>query len=103
MILSVYKDDEEIDIKKVKDSLEAEDNMLIQDIIDNVKLSGDDEEYFHDCIKGIEEARLNKREKEIIQILSILDDEQDRDKIEALTIEFKKIMEQKEAIKKSRR
>ncbi|MDD3169165.1 MAG: toprim domain-containing protein, partial [Eubacteriales bacterium] len=103
LILSVYKDDEEIDIKKVKDSLETEENILFQDIIDNIKLSDDDEKYFQDCVKGIEEARLNKREKEIIQIFSILDDEQDRDKIEALTIEFKEIMELKEAIKKSRR
>ncbi|HVI41647.1 MAG TPA: hypothetical protein VM577_13425, partial [Anaerovoracaceae bacterium] len=100
---SVYKDDAEIDIKQVKDNLEAEDNKLFQDIIDNVKLSDDDEKYFQDCIKGIEEARLNKREKEIIQILSILDDDEDRDKIEALTIEFKEITQLKEAIKKSRR
>jgi DNA primase len=103
LIRSEYKDDEEIDLKKIKDSLEAEDNILFQDIIDNIKLSDDDEKYFQDCIKGIEEARLNKREKEIIQILSIMDDEEDRDKIEALTIEFKELMELKEAIKKSRR
>ena len=103
LIRSEYKDDEEIDVKKIKDSLEAEDNILFQDIIDNIKLSDDDEKYFQDCIKGIEEARLNKREKEIIQILSIMDDEEDRDKIEALTIEFKELMELREAIKKSRR
>jgi len=103
LILSVYKDDEEIDLNKVEDSLEAEDNILFQDIIDNVKLSDDDEEYFHDCIKGIEEARLNKREKEIIRDLSVLNDDEDQDKIEALTIEFKELMELKEAIKKSRR
>lgn len=100
LIQSIYKEEEEIDIKKIKDSLDVEDNKLFQDIIDNIKLPDDEEKYFQDCIKGIEEARLVKRENEIIQILTILNDEEDRDKIEALTIE---LMEIKEAIKKGRK
>ncbi|MEL7656218.1 MAG: DNA primase, partial [Bacillota bacterium] len=91
LILSIYKDDEEIDMKKVEDSLEAEDNRFLQDIIDNIQLADKDEQVFQDCIIRIEEARLVKREQEIIQIISILDDDKDRDKIEALTIEMMEI------------
>ncbi len=95
MILSVYKSDEEIDIKKVEDSLEAEDNRLLQDIIENIQLADKEERVFLDCISRMEKAQLVKREKEIIQIMSILDDEKDRDKIEALTIEMMEIQKAK--------
>lgn len=95
LILSVYKSDEEIDIKKVKDSLETEDIRFLQDIADNIQLADKDEQVFQDCIIRIEEARLAKREKEIIQIISILDDDKDRDKIEALTIEMMEIQKAK--------
>ena len=88
LIQSVYQEDEEIDMKKIEDSLEAEDNRLLQDILENIQLAGKEEQVFQDCILSIEEARLAKREQEIIQIISILDDEKDRDKIEALTIEI---------------
>lgn len=88
LILSVYKDDEEIDMKKVADSLEAEDNRFLQDIIENIQLADKEEQVFQDCVLRIEAARLAKREQEIIQIISILDDDKDRDKIEALTIEL---------------
>ena len=95
LIRSVYKDDEEIDRKKVEDSLDAEDNRFLQDIIDNIQLADKDEQVFQDCILRIEAARLAKREQEIIQIISILDDEKDRDKIEALTIELMDIQKAK--------
>lgn len=95
LILSVYKDDEEIDLKKVEDGLEEEDNRLLLDIIDNIQLADKDEQVFQDCILRIEAARSAKREQEIIQIISILDDEKDRDKIEALTIELMEIQKAK--------
>ena len=95
LILSVYRDDEEIDMRKVEDGLEAEDNQFLQDIIDNIQLADKEEQVFQDCIARIEAAGLAKREQEIIQIISILDDEKDRDKIEALTIELIEIQRAK--------
>lgn len=88
VIKSVYKSDEEIDVKKVEDSLEADDNKLLQDIMENIHLADKEEQVFQDCINSIKEAVLAKREQEIIQLISILDDENDRDKIDALTIEL---------------
>lgn len=100
LILSVYKDDEEIDMKKVEDSLEEGDELLLQDIVENIQLADKEEQVFQDCVLRIEKAGQAKREQEIIQIISILDDEKDRDKIEALTIEM---MELQKAKNKERR
>jgi len=87
MILSVYKEDEEIDLKKLADSLDEVDNRLLQDIIDNIQIADKDEQIFQDCVSAIETARLEKREREIIQMISVLDDDTDREEIEALTME----------------
>ena len=95
LIFSVYKDDEEIDIKKVEDSLESEDNWVLNDIIENIHLADKEEQVFQDCIHRIEESRTEKREQEIIKILSILDDENDQGKIEELTIELMEIQKAK--------
>lgn len=104
MILSVYKDDEEIDLKKLEDGLEEEDNRLLQDIIDNIQLADKDEQVFQDCVTRIETAKLTKREQEIRQILSILDEENDADQIAALTIENMNIqMEIQKAKNKDRK
>lgn len=75
VILSVYKDDEEIDLNKVKDSLEPEELVVLQDILENIHLADKEEQVFLDCIARIESERIAKREKEIIKILSIIDEE----------------------------
>jgi len=104
LILSVYKDDEEIDMKKVEDSLEAEDDRFLQDILENIHLADKEDQVFQDCVSRIEMDRLAKREQEIIQIISILDEENDADQIEALTIEKINIqMEIQKAKNKDRR
>ncbi|QOX62584.1 DNA primase [Anoxybacterium hadale] len=95
LILSVYKDDEEIDIKKLEDSLEEEDSRLLHDIIENIQFADKEDQVFQDCVYRIHTSHLKKREKEIIQIMSILDDEKDRDKIETLTIELIEIQKEK--------
>jgi len=95
LMLSVYTEDEEIDIKKLEDSLEEEDIRFLREIIENIQLADKDEQVFQDCVSRIEAERLAKRENEIIQILSILDDEKDRDKIEAFTKELMEIQKVK--------
>lgn len=75
VILSIYKDDEEIDLNKVKDSLEPQELAVLQDILENIHLADKEEQVFLDCIARIESERIAKREKEIIKILSIIDEE----------------------------
>lgn len=93
LILSVYQEDEEIDLKKIADSLETEENRVLRDIVDNIQLAGKDEQVFRDCVMTIEIDGLKKRAAEIEKILSILNDETDEEKINALMIEKKEIDE----------
>lgn len=95
LILMEYKEDEEIDIKKIKDSLDSQENEILEDIIENIQLSGKEEQVFQDCIGKIEESKNVKREQEIITILSILDDKEDEDRIESLTIELMELQKAK--------
>lgn len=88
LILSIYKCDEEIDIQKLEDSLEADEIKLLRDIIENIHLADKEEQVFLDCIASIEGIKTAKRERDIINILSILDDESDKDNIEELTKEL---------------
>ena len=95
MILAVYKEEEEIDIKKVEDSLDSAENSILVDIMDNVCFADKEEQVFLDCIHKIEENRVGKREQEIIKLLSILDDETDQDQIEKLTKELMELQKTK--------
>jgi hypothetical protein len=54
-----------------------------------------DEQIFRDCVLRIKASGMAKREQEIIQILPLLDDENDQDKIEALTKELMDIQKAK--------
>lgn len=98
IILSIYRDDEEIDIKKLEDSLDTEENKMLQDILENIHVADKDEQVFMDCITRIERMKTAKRERDIINILSILDDENDKDNIEKLTIELMEIQRAKNKI-----
>ena len=95
IIKSLYRDDEEIDIKKVFDSLDEEGRRLLKDIIENIQFADKDSEVFDDCISHINSMSRVKREDEIIKLLSVLDDEKDKDKIFALTQELMQIQREK--------
>lgn len=95
IIKSLYKDDEEIDIKKLQDSLDDEGNRMLSDIVENVHLADRDSQVFEDCIYHIKKIYTKKREEEIIKLLSVLDDEKDRDSILALTKELMQIQREK--------
>jgi len=99
LILSIYKKDEEIDINMVEDSLPDEDQRLLKDIIENIQLADKEEQVFNDCIAHIKNNKTAKRERDIINILSILDDESDRDNIEELTKELIEIQRAKQGRK----
>ena len=96
VIKSLYRDDEEIDIKKVCDGLDEDENRVLKDIIENIHLAGKDNEVFRDCIAHIEESLRIKREDEIIKLLTVLNDDSDKDKILALTKELMEIQSGKD-------
>ena len=91
----LYREDQEIDVGKLADSLEPEEVAVLSDILDNVKLTDKEEDAFSDCIARIKNERLRLREQQIIQMLSLADDETDAAYVEALTRELMTIQQQK--------
>ncbi|WP_324826006.1 DNA primase [Sinanaerobacter sp. ZZT-01] len=95
LIQSLYKDDEEIDRKKLADALEPAEYQMLRSIWKDVYLADRDEDVFTDCISHIEDGFRHKREQEIIQILSLSDEDMDSSVIEQLTRELMEIQKQK--------
>ncbi len=85
---TLYRGDGEIDLQVLEDGLEDQDRIVLKDVLENVRLAGRDEAVFRDCIEHILSEERTLRREEIIMRLSLLDDEKDRDAVEALTREL---------------
>jgi DNA primase len=88
IVRSLYKSDEEIDIKKLEDSLGEHELATLHHIMQTVQFADRDDRVFADCISHIKEIQRGKREEEIITLLSVLNDEGDNTAIIALTKEL---------------
>ncbi len=84
----LYEEDEEIDVSKLKDNLTDEDIPTLDNILENIQFSGKEVQIFHDCINRIKIDRIKKRQKEIIEVLQVLDEEEDASHIRQLTNEL---------------
>lgn len=71
-IRSIYTEDPETDRKKVLDSLDAEDAVLLGRIMETVVVSGDPEKLFEDCVTRIRIDELQKRHRELEYFLDVL-------------------------------
>ncbi len=100
IIRSLYDPDEEIDLKKLADSLDEEAGTILKHTMETVQFADRDSRVFEECIAHIHATRKMKREEELIKILSILDDEKDGDKILELSRELMEL--QKERYKETR-
>lgn len=89
LILDLYNEDQELDLKKLKDALgEEEEINELNSIINNIQLGGKEELVFQDCINKIKIDRLKKRQEEILNILQILNEEEDKMRVDQLTQEL---------------
>lgn len=95
-MVSLFGETGEINIDKLKDSVDEKCVPVLNDIIENVYIGGKEKEMLDECISFIEISRLEKRYKQISSILDLTDD---GDKIRQLMTEQmeiqKKIMELK--------
>lgn len=87
-IAALYNEDTEIDIKQLEDSLDQEDNLLLQDILQNISIADKEDRVFEGCINKIKRAGLLKRQTEILNILSMTDEDIEKEKIQELTQEL---------------
>lgn len=83
-----YRDDDEIDINLVKDSLDEEETRRLEEIVENVQFMGNEDKVFKDCKNKILFNQLKMRQEEILNVISILNEETDKDEISKLTLEL---------------
>ena len=87
-IVMHYSDDGEVDIGMVREALAEEDLPLLQDIVTNLLPVNEEEKTLLQCAKRIKLYYLKKRHKQIMKIMEILDEEEDKAQIEKLSEEI---------------
>ncbi|MEG0291220.1 MAG: DNA primase [Anaerovoracaceae bacterium] len=87
----IYVKDEEIDLEKLLDDMDAEERIVLSDIINNIKIAGKIDEIYNECIKTYREEILTNKEKELIMRISIADEEENTEDIKRLTEELIKV------------
>lgn len=90
-IQSLYAAHEEIDRKQLQDQMEPGDAELLDSILKNVILAGKEEQVFADCIRKMEEIRLQQQYEQVTLNLSVAEEEQNEDKIQEFTEELMSI------------
>ncbi|MEG0829203.1 MAG: DNA primase [Anaerovoracaceae bacterium] len=90
-IKGLYKQDEELDVKKLADSLDTEYVDELQDILDNIQLAHREKEVYGQCVHTIKTKALAAKEKELISRLSMADEEENKENIEHITKELMEI------------
>jgi DNA primase len=98
-VRTVCADGGEADTQRLEDILDRADRALLSDIRENVRLAGKDEEVFAECLNTIKLSGLTEREHEIIGMLTVANDEEDKERIEALTRELINIQREIKEVK----
>ncbi len=100
MIKNVYLEDSEVDINKVSDNLLPEDHILFREALDKVIFPKNSDQVLKECIAAVKSGQLKKRQEEILNILSLLtEDEKDRERADALTMELMELQKTMRNIK----
>lgn len=100
MIKNVYLEDSEVDMNKVSDSLLPEDDILFRESLEKVIFPENSDQVLQECIATIRIQQMRKRQEEILRVLSFLGEEdEDREKADALTKELMKLQETMQDIK----
>lgn len=95
MIVSITKDIEEVDIRKLQDSLEERERNILSDIMENIHLAGKEEIIFNDCVHNINNRIVIRRERDLIFRLSMADEEENIEKINEITKELMELQKLK--------
>ncbi len=90
-ISSLSKKDEKPGPEKLSGMLEPEDADVLKDIQENIILAGKEEEVLKECIRAYHEAANKKREKELIMMISMANEEENSEEIKKLTEELMEI------------
>ncbi|MDR0570137.1 MAG: DNA primase [Clostridiales Family XIII bacterium] len=93
--------DEEIDLKKLQDALDAEGRAALEDILNNVRIAGQEEAVLADCLQALKLRALAEREEGIIGLLGALGEggEEAAGRVRALTEELLAIQREMKEVK----
>ncbi|HZK87718.1 MAG TPA: DNA primase [Anaerovoracaceae bacterium] len=95
MIVSITKGIEEVDIRKLQDSLEERERNILNDIMENIHLAGKEEIIFNDCVHNINNRIVIRKERDLIFRLSMADEEENIEKINEITKELMELQKLK--------
>lgn len=84
MTSDLYKKGEFLDTKMIVDGLTPADARLLEEIIDKVVVRGKEDAVFADCITSWRREKLMQQEKELLNLLTLADEENNEDKITEL-------------------
>lgn len=90
-IKELHVEQEEIDTRKLSDTVDESGRKLLDSVMKNVRLSGKEETVFQDCIKTIQSMELGKQEQALILRLSMADEQENQETIRELTEELMEI------------
>ncbi len=93
-------DDKPLHPERVREQLEPEEQGVLQNIVDNIKLAGKEEIIFAECMKAYEEECLIKKQHDIILRISLADEQENPDEIRKLTEELMEIQKKLGGTKK---
>lgn len=94
-IVSEYEQNHFIDINKIMDNLSQGDALRLQKIVDQVIIGGNEEQVFDECIKTYRDSVLAKEEERLITLLSMIDENDNQDKITELTDQLMKVQKER--------
>jgi DNA primase len=89
----------DVDMQKLEDALDRADRDLLRDIRENVRLADKEEAVFAECMNTVRLSALTDREHEIIRMLTVANDEENKERIEALTKELINIQQEIRGVK----
>lgn len=71
----LYSENQELEISILKDSISAEDMVMLNDILDNIHISDKGDEILDDCLTMIELQNNKERQKNISELFKTLDED----------------------------
>jgi DNA primase len=100
VLTKMVMDDKPLHPERVREQLEPEEQGVLQNIVENIKLAGKEEIIFAECMKAYEEDCLIKKQHDIILRISLADEQENPDEIRKLTEELMNIQKKLGGTKK---
>ncbi|MCQ2550570.1 MAG: DNA primase [Clostridia bacterium] len=84
-----------VSLKNVQDMLDPEESILLNKILDEVKIGGNEEKVFDESVSRWRLKELTKEEKEILTLLSMADEKENQANMKELTLKLEEIQREK--------